>query len=305
MEGNDGGAEPRGEKILLYGAGDVGSRIAASLQYEKVGFYGFCDGRADSFKEGVMGKPVVSPEYLFRHSDECYVILTLAERDGVLRAFAENQFPEDHILRFLYAEEQEKYAYFAFPSLYRRGTAFVDGGCLDCSTDRAFAEWCGGDYSRIFAFEPDPKSYAVCLEKGRDIRGLRLIQAGLSDRAGTAAFFAAGSSGAGHLHTPRDAPSAQKITIRTTTIDEAVGGETVGMIKLDVEGAELAALRGAERTIRRDKPLLAICAYHLPGDTFALMDYLERVVPEYRFWLRHHAGFAALDTVLYASVDAS
>ena len=61
-------------------------------------------------------------------------------------------------------------------------------------------------------------------------------------------------------------------------------------------------LYGAENTIVRDKPLLAISAYHLSGDLFAIMDYLHQLLPEYRFWLRHYSAFTS-ETVLYASVE--
>ena len=88
--------------------------------------------------------------------------------------------------------------------------------------------------------------------------------------------------------------------IQTVTLDQVIDKETVGFIKMDIEGAEWGALHGAEKTILRDKPLLAICVYHIPGDTLAIMDYLAELVPEYRFWLRHY-GPARTETVLYAA----
>lgn len=294
-----------GKKIIIYGAGGCGSVIASQLQYEKVAFYGFCDRRADSLKDGVLGKPVVSPEYLFQHSDECYVLPTDFGNvpDSIMHVLQENHFPQNHILRYHFAPLMEK-QYFDFPSLYRHGTAFVDAGCFDCATDYAFSAWCDGDYSQIFAFEPDPKNYEICLEKAKDIRDLRLIQAGLADRSGTAEFILKGSASSRlSISDTENASSAQKTIVPITTIDEVVGDETVGMVKMDIEGAEFAALQGAEHIIRRDRPLLAICVYHLPGDTITVMDYIQRTVPEYRFWLRHYTGPVAYETVLYASVD--
>lgn len=64
-----------------------------------------------------------------------------------------------------------------------------------------------------------------------------------------------------------------KISVRTVALDDIVGDRTVGFIKMDIEGAEFDALYGAENTIVRDKPFLAICVYHLRGDLFAIMDY--------------------------------
>lgn len=95
----------------------------------------------------------------------------------------------------------------------------------------------------------------------------------------------------------------QKIDpIRTVRLDDFVRDTTVGFMKLDIEGMEFEALKGAKDTIRRDRPFLAICVYHRRGDMTAIMDYLLGIVPEYRFWLRHHSS-TTCETVLYASVD--
>ena len=82
-------------------------------------------------------------------------------------------------------------------------------------------------------------------------------------------------------------------------LDEIVGNTTVSFIKMDIEGSELPALRGAAKTIRRDKPLCAISAYHRPGDVIVLMQYLKSLVPEYQFALRHYSNIDT-ETVLYA-----
>ena len=89
--------------------------------------------------------------------------------------------------------------------------------------------------------------------------------------------------------------------IKTVALDDVVKDCEVGFIKLDIEGAEYAALQGAKQTLLRDKPFLAICVYHRRGDLLAIMDYLHGLIPEYRFWLRHYS-FVGCDTVLYASV---
>ena len=84
-------------------------------------------------------------------------------------------------------------------------------------------------------------------------------------------------------------------------LDDVLGDKRVTLLKMDIEGAELDALCGAQETILRDKPFLAICAYHRQGDVIAIMDFLHKLVPEYRFWLRHYAPFAT-ETVLYAAL---
>lgn len=89
--------------------------------------------------------------------------------------------------------------------------------------------------------------------------------------------------------------------IQAVKLDDYTEGLTVGFIKMDIEGAEMEALQGARDTIRRDKPLMALSAYHRRGDVLAIMSYLHQIVPEYRFWIRHY-GPLAYDSVLYAGV---
>jgi hypothetical protein len=71
---------------------------------------------------------------------------------------------------------------------------------------------------------------------------------------------------------------------------------------MDIEGAELDALKGAEETIKRDKPKLAICIYHKDSDFVETPEYIHEFVPEYRLYVRHHGRTSARETVLYAVI---
>jgi hypothetical protein len=54
-----------------------------------------------------------------------------------------------------------------------------------------------------------------------------------------------------------------------TTIDALVAKyqlERVDFIKMDIEGAEMAAIRGAAQTLRRFRPRMALATYHTPQD---------------------------------------
>jgi FkbM family methyltransferase len=57
-------------------------------------------------------------------------------------------------------------------------------------------------------------------------------------------------------------------------------------IKMDIEGAELEALKGAEQLIKRNRPYLAICLYHRKNDLLEIPMYLHELMPEYKFYLR-------------------
>ena len=73
------------------------------------------------------------------------------------------------------------------------------------------------------------------------------------------------------------------------------------MYKNDIEGSELAALRGAKKTIQRDYPMLLISAYHKIDDLITLPQYIKSIDKEnrYKLYLRHHA-LTRPELVLYA-----
>ena len=68
---------------------------------------------------------------------------------------------------------------------------------------------------------------------------------------------------------------------------------------MDIEGSEEAALRGAERLIKRFKPKLAISVYHHPAHLWRIPLLLQQFNPDYQFVLRNYTGWTG-DTILYA-----
>ena len=88
----------------------------------------------------------------------------------------------------------------------------------------------------------------------------------------------------------------------TRTIDSLVNDGAIprlDFIKMDIEGSELAALVGGERSIRRWKPKLAISLYHHPEEIFAIPLWIDSLECGYRFFLDHYSIHNE-ETVLYA-----
>jgi FkbM family methyltransferase len=79
-------------------------------------------------------------------------------------------------------------------------------------------------------------------------------------------------------------------TTQAYTIDELVeehGIASVDFIKVDVEGAEPQALRGASGAIIRHKPRMVVCTYHCQGDFKAVQDAVLNLRPDYRWQIRY------------------
>ena len=88
-------------------------------------------------------------------------------------------------------------------------------------------------------------------------------------------------------------------SIDVTTIDSVVGNSNIDFIKMDIEGAELPALRGGMSTIIRCRPVLAISIYHSPEDFVGIPIFLYKIVKSYKFRLLHHTN-EYVETILYA-----
>jgi FkbM family methyltransferase len=174
---------------------------------------------------------------------------------------------------------------------YGNDEVFIDGGAFDGDTIRLFSSRVGGRYRRIYAFEPDPKTFTALKQSFASEPRVEPINAGLyrckatlrfRDDASRGAIFAADGG----------------IEIEVTTVDDVVGEERVTFIKMNIEGAELDALNGAERTIRRWRPKLAISAYHRPSDLWRIPRLVRRLSKDYGLYLRQHDG-GVIETVLY------
>lgn len=306
------------KKVFIYGGGVFGKELGTKLLKDNIGFYGFCDKRAEELKE-VLDKPVVSPEYLFAHKTECYVMIAGGKYEKeIYDGLIENGFPLDHILPYFSSfgrltSRMSKEQYFEFPQYFPKGTAFVDGGCYHGETSILFSKWVHGDYSKIYAFEPDKANLEIAKE-AMEIAGVKraeLIPAAMSDRVSEMTFVSGLGGESRVIKNSQDSKlirisdikaleQAPSDRVQGVSLDEVVK-ERVGFIKLDIEGAEMDALSGAKNIIRNDRPLMAVCVYHRSGDVLEIMNFLHQIVPEYRFWLRHYSCMN-WETVLYAAV---
>lgn len=95
-------------------------------------------------------------------------------------------------------------------------------------------------------------------------------------------------------------------TVDVITLDEYVkeNNLTVGLIKVDVEGAEQQLIAGAIETIKKQRPTLLISIYHNSSDFFEIKPMLERLDLGYRFKIRHpEIGTVMMETMLIAEPE--
>jgi FkbM family methyltransferase len=77
-----------------------------------------------------------------------------------------------------------------------------------------------------------------------------------------------------------------KIRVPLTTIDKLVAElklPRVDFIKMDIEGAERQAIKGAENTIRRFRPRMSLSSEHLEDDFTAIPALIHSIEPNYTY----------------------
>jgi FkbM family methyltransferase len=117
---------------------------------------------------------------------------------------------------------------------------------------------------RIYAFEPTPRTREALTDHlglNEVADDVTVVPMAVGDRDGAAEFFTYHDSPENTLAAAHSRlPGARAVTVQLTTIDGFCEGRSIvpSLIKLDVEGFELHALRGARRTLMRHRPRVVI-----------------------------------------------
>lgn len=149
------------------------------------------------------------------------------------------------------------------------------------------------------SFEPDPSNlYKLnCRVKalGAEHHGRVFIYpAGVWSKCCLLAFNAEHSTSSRLTGTM----GSQDNLVSCVALDDVVFGGSPNFIKMDIEGAEKAALLGAKNIIQTYRPVLAICLYHNPSDLWDIPLMINDMVPDYDMYIRVY-GDMLLETVLY------
>lgn len=134
------------------------------------------------------------------------------------------------------------------------GMVVVDGGA-HIGLHTILASRLVGETGRVFAFEPDPRNFnALSYNIAKnECENVILHQLALADKVGELSFFQTKSTLSGSLVNRDDVEQQQTMTIAATTLDAILANVNVKelFIKLDLEGAELFAIRGMQDILQK------------------------------------------------------
>jgi len=172
-----------------------------------------------------------------------------------------------------------------------RNKAFLDCGAFNGDSALMFEKEL--DPSKIYSFEPVAENYEYLLEtiKMNNLKKVIPVKKGVGEKSCITNFTPLGISSVVAEQGNRQ--------MELISIDEFVRKHdlTVGLIKMDLEGYEFEALKGAKKTIEKFKPVLLISIYHHPEELFGTKKYIQEMRSDYSFKIRLLADIRPLGEI--------
>lgn len=189
---------------------------------------------------------------------------------------------------------------------------YVDCGAFNGDTIKEFIDVVDGNFRHIVAYEADPYNYKKIQESliyflNKEKVSLFNLAVSSSEKEIQLCAGIDASSYCKELDDDSFAPrniEYQTINIGSVCLDKHIGDNTERyptIIKMDIEGCEVDAIKGAQKLIKEHKPKLAICIYHKEMDFVDIPELIHELVPEYRLFIRHQS-MLYFDTILYATL---
>ncbi len=285
--------------VVIFGCGRWGHFYKKVIEDYNVGkIVAWCDNKTEL--QGTVSEelPVLSVEdACARFKDALYVLGSVFYNDAMTEQLTSLGVKKENIFRYLHSVNIYGEQYFDEEIIKPYGSegVFIDGGCLNLEETRRFIQK-NPEFKKVYAFEPEAKNFQVCLERKskylQDNDKVKIINKGLWSEETRLHFIE--NKGSSYIS------SSGESVIETISIDTFMKEkEKVSFIKMDIEGAELEALKGARETIKRDKPNLAISIYHKNEDILEIPKYILELNPEYKLYIRHYSCYK-WEMVLYA-----
>lgn len=173
---------------------------------------------------------------------------------------------------------------------------FVDCGAYIGDTLDALVEETNGVFQKAYLFELSSINYKILENRMKEryadlTEKIVTVNSGVSNLT-SEIFYCEDDEGS-------SLSSAGNVRGHVVSLSEYFMEKDVTFIKMDIEGAELAALEGAKQLIKRCSPKLAVCLYHKPQDLWEIPLLIKKMLPEYKLYIRHYTDLLN-ETVCYA-----
>jgi FkbM family methyltransferase len=211
-----------------------------------------------SLRENIKRAPLIGPAL---HN----LYLRARHNEGELLEIASGRLQGKRWVRFMRTHndeyvrgDYEPTVQAAIEQRLRPGMTFYDVGANAGFFSLLSATLVGSE-GKVVSFEPHPETANQLRRQmaANHANNVEVVEAAVCDKIGTAEFgddtIAVMASLAGAATTSRT------ITVQTTTLDRVAASRTSpDLLKIDVEGAEIDVLRGAEQLILQKRPVLLV-----------------------------------------------
>lgn len=170
---------------------------------------------------------------------------------------------------------------------WHENECLMDGGAFTGDTVEEFIGKMGEDVLnyKIYAWEPDPVNFHILSQKYVNNSHVIPLCKGMASHSAILKF----SSSKGNKETSCVTENGD-LEIEVSSIDEVAGLEKVTFIKMDIEGSEFDALKGARKQITENTPQIAVCLYHKQEDMWTIPQYILSLNKAYKLYLRTHSS---------------
>lgn len=282
------------EGIIIFGCGHDGKRLKKQLMDwgYKVDF--FCDNDRQKWGMQYEEIEVLAPENLVKTLGK-YLIIVASSLYGkeIYDQLKQKNIPNEYIIlpqyKVLIANRGLQY-FDVFEPIEQE--LYIDCGGFNGDNVFDFCKWTNSNYKEIYVMEPMKDMYEVIKKRCEEnsVKNVTVLNNAAWNKKEELYFV---GDGAGSR-----ADKEGTICVKGLDIDSIAKDKKVTLIKMDIEGSEL---KGAQETIKRNHPRLAICIYHKAEDIYEIGAYLLKLIPEYKFKIRHY--FSNMwETVLYAEI---
>ena len=190
---------------------------------------------------------------------------------------------------------------------------YVDAGAYTGDSIELFISAVKGNYKHIYSFEPNRENNIELIKRIEKLQNkylkpldesISIIHKGIWSEDCTLEFLTTKIVDlGGHFENTemlkfQKKDSYYKESINVTSIDSATDQDAT-FIKYEIEGSEYQGLIGAEKTIVKNKPKLAVALYHKPEDILKLPSFIKELDMNYKIGFRQHDLFKPDATYMY------
>ncbi|WP_207636538.1 FkbM family methyltransferase [Desulfitobacterium hafniense] len=177
---------------------------------------------------------------------------------------------------------------------------FLDAGCFDGQIILDFVRHSKGKYRHIYGFEANQAVFEKYQQVFSGLQNATIENIGLWSGDTELQFAVGDESGSSFLTEYYDKSYSMPVTALDNYFSSHKQEDWPTFIKMDLEGADLEALRGAKKIIKAKHPKLALSVYHLTEHFWQIPELIKSYDSSYTFFLRHYSPDDFREFVLYA-----